>query len=192
MLLDVLVGVRDTLKSAARDLEPGLYDGPDAAAIMEEVGLIVRYTAAVSGSMSKRVDETQAYVVHGDRSAAEFCARIVGVDPNEAKRAIDNATRLESLPATTAAFREGRLSAQQVSLTSKIAVRDPSLETELLAHAGEGLVPLRDACIAAQARTEDPEARSKRQHAARSLRMWTGDDGMVEGRFSARRKSGVA
>ncbi len=92
--------------------------------------------------------------------------------------------RLESLPATAIAFREGRLSSRQVDLISKVGVRHPSLEAELLAHADEGLVPLREACVAAQARTEDSEARAKRQHAARSFRMWTADDGMVEGRFS--------
>ncbi|MCU1457454.1 MAG: protein of unknown function endonuclease, partial [Actinomycetia bacterium] len=89
----------------------------------------------------------------------------------------------ESLPETEAAFRAGQLSAQQVALIAETAVRNPALETELLEHAGEGLVPLRDACIAAQARTEDPEARAKRQHEARSLRMWSAADGMVEGRF---------
>src|ERR1700710_1054249 len=114
MLLDVLAGVKATMKAVARDLEPGSYEGPDAAAIMQEVGEIARFTAAITGPMSKRVDETQAYVVHGDRNAAEFCARVMGVWPSEAKRGIENAVRLESLAATDAAFRAGELSAEAV------------------------------------------------------------------------------
>ena len=63
------------------------------------------------------------------------------------------------------------------------ATTNPEAEAELLAAAELGLVPLRDACIAARARTEDPEQRAERQHRRRGLRMWTDPDGMVAGRF---------
>jgi len=68
-------------------------------------------------------------------------------------------------------------------MISAAAVLDPSVETELLAAAGDGLRPLQDACVKARARTEDQNARSERQHANRSLKMWNNTDGMVEGHF---------
>src|SRR4029077_18629853 len=63
------------------------------------------------------------------------------------------------------------------------ATANPAAEAELLAAAKRGLVPLKDACIAARARVEDPRARAKRQRSQRFLRMWTDADGMVAGRF---------
>ena len=56
-------------------------------------------------------------------------------------------------------------------------------EGSLLKAAARGLVPLRDACIAARARREDEATRSARQQAARSFQMWPTPDGMVEGHF---------
>jgi hypothetical protein len=52
-----------------------------------------------------------------------------------------------------------------------------------LQTATRGLVPLRDACVAARAAVEDPDARAKRQHRAREFRTWTDRDGMLAGRF---------
>ena len=63
------------------------------------------------------------------------------------------------------------------------ATVNPAAESELLAAARQGLVPLKDACIAARARSEAPKDRAARQHGARRLRMWTDDDGMVAGKF---------
>jgi hypothetical protein len=75
------------------------------------------------------------------------------------------------------------LSAQEAALISSVAVHDPGAEAELLGLAGDGLIPLRDACVKVRARVEDPQARATRQHAARSLKMWNATDGMVEGHF---------
>ena len=96
MLLEEMTAYADGLQVVARDVDADLCDGPDAAEFMVQAGRITRYTAAITGPMSKRVDETQAYVVHGDRSAAEFCARIMGVWTSEAKRQLENAARLEA------------------------------------------------------------------------------------------------
>ncbi len=114
----------------------------------------------------------------------ELCSRLVGVPSGEAKRAISVAAQLESLPATDAAVRAGRLSARAAELVGAAAAEDPSIEGSLLQAAARGLVPLRDACVAARARREDEAARARRQHAARSFHMWTAPDGMFEGHFN--------
>jgi hypothetical protein len=182
MFMEELTAARSALEAAAGSFDAS-GEGRDAVRFLEELGLIGRLTEGMTAKVSKRVAETGAYVRHGDRSAAEFCARVIGVGTGDAKRAIDDAERLEGLPATNPAVREGRLSAQEVALISSVAVHDPSVETELLAAAGDGLTPLRDACVKVRARTEDSKARSKRQHAARSLKMWNNTDGMLEGHF---------
>ncbi len=71
------------------------------------------------------------------------------------------------------------------------ASKNPEAEPELLAAAELGLVPLRDACIAARARVEDPAERRRRHHRARELRMWTDADGMVAGRFRLTPETGA-
>ena len=179
MFEDVL-SARSTLEVAARDLDAGRCSGAQAVDLVEALGAIRRLTDGMLAKASKRVAETNAHLAHGDRTAAEFCARIVGVGSGEARRAIDNATKLQSLPATESAVRAGRLSTRAAELIASAAIHDPSAEAELIEIAAEGLVPLRDACVAARARVEDPVQRVMRQHAARSFHSWTNVDGMLE------------
>ena len=89
-------------------------------------------------------------------------------------------------------MREGRLSSRQADLIVSAAAEDPTVERELLHAASRGVVTLRDACVAVRARREDETARAERQHAARSFRMWTAGDGMVEGHFKVTPEIGGA
>ncbi len=182
MFTEELRRARSALEAIAQGFDASC-SGPDAVSVLEELGTIHRLTDGVIARVAKQISDTDAFVAQGDRTAEELCGRLVGVGSGDARRAIENATRLESLPATGAAVREGRLSGKEAALISSVAVHDPSLERELLEVAGSGLVALRDACVRARARTEDPEARAQRQHASRSLTMWNNVDGMVEGHF---------
>jgi hypothetical protein len=102
------------------------------------------------------------------------------------------ATKLQSLPATDAAVRAGTLSARATDLIVSAASEHPEVEQELLHAAAKGMVPLRDAVIAARARREDEAERAKRQQAMRSFRMWPTADGMVEGHFKVAPQVGGA
>ena len=101
----------------------------------------------------------------------------------EAKRAIETAAKLQSLPATDEAVRAGKLSSRQADMIATTAADDPSVERSLLKAAAKGGLALRDTCIEVRAAREDQAERSKRQHAARSFTMWPTPDGMVEGHF---------
>ncbi len=173
---------RSALEAIAQGFDASC-SGREAVRLLEELATIRNLADGVTARAAKRIADTNAFVAHGDRTAEELCARVVGVGSGDAKRAIESADRLESLPATDAAVRAGRLSGQEAALISSVAVHDSALEAELLAASGNGLAPLRDACVRARARTEEPEARARRQHAARSLTMWNSTDGMVEGHF---------
>jgi hypothetical protein len=178
-----LTNVRRTLEALARDVEPATFSGEQAARLVHELGAIQHLTEALLGKAAKRVDETSAYAQAGYRNAEHFVARAVGIEAAEARRVIGAAKRLEHLPNVDAAVREGRLSARQAQMVTDAVAVNPAAEQALIDAAAEGMVPLRDACTAARAEVEDPRKRSERQHAARSFRIWSAPDGMVEGHF---------
>ncbi len=171
---------RDALEGVARDFDASTLTGDDARRAVDELGMIRRLTDAMLAKAAKRVSDR---FTSSEQSGAEFVARSLGVSPGEVRAAIGTASQLEHLPATDAAVRAGRLSPRQAQMIAQAASKNPDAEAELLAAAELGLVPLKDACIAARARVEDPDARRKRHHRERELRMWTDADGMVAGRF---------
>jgi hypothetical protein len=182
-MFDALTTTRTALERLASDFEPGTLTGEQAVRVVAELGVIRRLVDGMLGRAAKRMEETSAHAATGARDAAHLYARAVGSDTTEARRAISTAKRLERLPETRAAVQEGRLSVRQAELVADAATRNPGAERSLLAAAGEGLTPLKDACVRARAQAEDPDARAARQHAARRYRMWTASDGMVEGHF---------
>jgi hypothetical protein len=182
-MFDTLTTTRSTLERLASGFEPGTLTGEQAMRVVTELGVIRRLVDGMLGLAAKRVDETSAHAASGARDAAHFLAKAVGSDTSNARRVITTTKRLEQLPETAAAVREGRLSARQAELIADAATRNPEAEATLLKAAREGLTPLKDACVLARARVEDPDARAARQHAGRRLRMWTANDGMVEGHF---------
>ena len=194
VMLNTLRSARSALEVAARDFDPSACSG--AGSDRSGRGDRARSGGLIDGMLAKaakRVEDTAAYTYEGiDRNAAELCARVTGVSSGEAKRAIEVAAKLESLPATDAAVRAGTLSARATDLIVAAASEDPTVERELIQAAAKGMVPLRDAVIAARARREDEAERAKRQHAARSFRMWPTADGMVEGHFKVTPEVGGA
>jgi hypothetical protein len=178
-----LAAVHVELEALARDFDASALSGAEAVRALDELGVVRRLTDGLLAKVAKRVDDTSAHARSGARDAAHCYARSVGCDTSEARRAIETAKKLEGLPTVDTAVREGRLSAQQAQMIAAAASRNPEAEGKLLAAAAEGMVPLKDACIAAHAEVEDQVTRSQRQRATRSFRMWTADDGMVEGHF---------
>jgi Domain of unknown function (DUF222) len=192
VIMDDLRNARMLLESAAAGFDPASCSGTDAIAIVTEIGAIRRLSDGLLGKAAKRVEDTAAHTYGSDRSASELCERLVGVASGEAKRAIETASRLESLPVTDAAVRAGRVSSRQADLIASTAADDPSVERSLLNAAAKGMVALRDKCISVLAEREDQAERSKRQHQARTFRMWPTLDGMVEGHFKVTPEVGGA
>jgi len=133
----------------------------------------------MTAKAAKRVTDAHVNARLGVRAAA----RALGVPNGEVRAAIDTATKLEHLPATDAAVRDGRLSAREAQMIADAATFNRAAEQDLLDTADGGLVRLRDACVAARAAVEDPSERSQRQRKLREWRMWTDTDGMLAGRF---------
>ena len=127
--------------------------------MVDELGVIRRLAEGVLARAAKRVAESAGYRKGADRDAAQAYARAAGVETSEARRAIGMAKQLEHLPATEATVREGRLSTREAVMIAEAATADPNAEADLLDAAAEGMVPLKDACLAARARAEDPVER---------------------------------
>jgi hypothetical protein len=180
------------LEALAQDLDADTRSGQEALDLLEALGVVRRVVDGMVGQTAKQVEDTAAYAYVGDRNPAETVERLVGLGRSEARRVIEVAAHLRSLPGTAAALRSGRLSTRQAELIVAAAADDPSLERELLRVAERGTIPLRDAAIALRAAREDQAARSARQHAARSFRTWTNVDGMVEGHFTVTPELGGA
>ena len=171
------------MEELAASFEPCTLTHDQAVRLVDELGVIHRLAEGVLARAVKRVAETAGCRKGADRDAAQLYARAVGVETSEARRAMTTARSLERLPETAAAVRAGRLSARQAQFVVDAATHDPDAESELLAAAERGMVPLKDACLAVRARVDDPVERAARQHAARQFRIWTAGDGMVEGHF---------
>jgi hypothetical protein len=171
------------LEPLAREFDATTLTPGDAARTLEQLGTIRRLVDGMVAKTAKRISDTSAHMFTGDRNAASFVAKNLGITSGEARDAIDTATMLEELPATDAAVRAGELSAKQAHMIAAASNANPSAERELLDAAQHGLAPLRDACIAARAAVENPDTRRARHHHERSFRHWLDADGMIAGRF---------
>jgi hypothetical protein len=178
-----LTAARSELDAIALGFDASAFAGNEALRVIDELGAIRRVVDGMLAKTAKRVADTSAHTAKGDRNAATAVARSLGVGAGEVRSAMDTAAKLEDLPTTDAAVRKGELSSLEARMIADAATLNPQAEQELLDAARHGLVPLKDACIAARARTEAPKERTKRQHAARHFRMWTDDDGMLAGKF---------
>ncbi len=192
MIVERIRSIGAALEALARELDAETCSGQEALDLVEALGAARRVVDGMVARVAKRVEDTAAYTYRGGRNAAEAVERLVGISTAEAKRVIEVAAHLRSLPGTSAALRAGRLPSRQAELIVAAAADDPSLEADLLRAAEPGTTRLRDTVVAARAAREDQVARAARQHAARSLRTWTAADGMVEGHFKVTPEVGGA
>ncbi len=170
---------RSTLNSIALEFDAAALSPEAALRVVDQLGAIRRVVDGMLGKAAARVASTNTSA----HDASGLVARVLGVSSGEVRDAITTAKRLETLPATDAAVRHGRLSAREAALIAGAAAKNPAAEANLLGIAEQGLVPLRDACVKARAAVEDPDGRAQRQHRRRAWHSWTDPDGMVAGRF---------
>ncbi len=174
-----LVAARQSLDEIASEFDAAALAPEVALRVVDEFGAIRRVVDGMLAKATKRVVESDLV----ERDGAALVARTLGVRTGEVRAAISTATKLEALPATDAAVREGRLSAGAAQMIAVAATANPAAEEDLLRVAADGLVPLQDACVKARAAVEDPAARRARQQRLREFHSWTDSDGMIAGRF---------
>lgn len=167
------------LEGVARDLDPGLVDGHDAAELLEITARGKRVCAAIETLLARRVEETKVWRDGGHRSAAHWVAEATGETVGAASRTLETARALEHLPDTDGAFRSGQLSETQAAEITAAAGVDPSAEGALLATAEATSVKgLRDRAREVRAGAEDDDpAWARRLHVQRRAHEWTDPEG---------------
>ena len=182
-VFDQLAAARGAMEMLAREFDAEPLTPSEAMRTLDELAVIGRVVDGLVSRVAKRLADSGAAALDGERSADVMIARRLGVACREVRAAIETARKLDELPATDMAVRRGDLSARQAQMIVDAASCNPGAEQQLLETAKHGLVPLRDACVAARAEVEDASARARRQRRQRNLRMWTDADGMVAGAF---------
>ncbi len=167
------------LEAVARDIDPGRFDGRDAADLLDLLGRGERVCAAAKALLARRVEETKVWREGGYRSAAHWVAEATGETVGAACRTLETARALDALPETAAAFRAGSLSETQAAEITSAAGADPRAESALLETASTTSVKrLKDHCRQVRAGAEeDDKAWARRLHVERRAHAWTDPDG---------------
>ena len=168
-----------TLEAVVADLEPGTLDASGAEKLVGLFTRCERLSVAGRGLAARRVESALSWRREGHRSAAHWLASTTGVSVGAATRSLQTARELETLPATSAAFRSGELSEAQASEIAATAALDPASESRLLdsARAAVSFKGLRDQCREASVRAADDVAAARRLHETRAVHTWTERDG---------------
>jgi len=137
-----VLGFRGLLRAAAeslRALEAVVLDGavPDVELTggMQELEAISRIAAGQKLRLVAEIDRRHAYLGARARSTEDLLATTLHISPGEAKAQAELAAKLEALPETAAALRDGRVGVGQVTETAKKAdeLKDRDGGAELVA-----------------------------------------------------------
>jgi hypothetical protein len=168
-------------------LEPERVTTAQATELYRLFAELTRLGSAGQVLLSPRVAESDTWRNEGHRNAASWLAKESGTGLGDAFGTLETAERLESLPRTAKALRNGRLSAPQVREIAAAAARDRSVEGELLEAATTGtLKGLKDRCRRVRAASGSAEAENARYQAIRKsryFRHWSDVDGAFRGEF---------
>lgn len=178
-MLSVLKGMRAELGNELADFDASCLHPADAAAIVDEATGLERQLAAVKTLVAARAAQSNDWQRKGHRSAEDWFASTTATDHRDAKAVLETSSKLEELPATDAALRNGELSGPQLRELGPVAT--PENEGRLLEAAKvEPLAELTKRCRQEKARTarnEEVAARHARIHRDRFFRSWTDEEG---------------
>ena len=183
------MGLREVLVEAeavAASLDPEVVSPKDAVHLLDEATRLRNIASSMCTMLAPRATAAGEWRRDGARTEAEGLARKLGTSDGEARSTIDTGRALVGLPDTDAAFRAGKLSPAQAAAVTDAAVADPSSEASMLRLAERdhlaGLRKERDRVKAAA--DPDADARYRRIHKERYLRMWTDASGAGRGSWS--------
>ena len=184
--------LRSTIVEHGSSFEPAAFVDADARIALDDLTVIVRVAESMRNRMMKQIADSNAWAGTGALDAARYCATACGLGSTEVRNTIDAEDKLEQLPKTASAVREGRVSSQAGRLIANVATKNPDAEGHLLETAAEGLPRLQAACVKARAEVEDPDERAREQEKARSHRELPDELGMTAGKYRIRPEDGGA
>ncbi len=111
---------------------------------------------------------------------AQELARVSGTSVGAARRAIDTGRRMAESPHLAEAARSGSVSMDQAEVIARTAeVAPESVESLVSVARSESFQVLQDTARTLRLEAEDRATLGERQHAARRLRHWVGEMGMI-------------
>src|SRR6476661_6163784 len=182
----------DGLVRALRAFEPGEYSGEDCARLVTTFARAEKALAAARVRTAARAAETNQHRKEGFADPSEWLSRHTGGTARDARNQLDTVQRLELCPATLDAVASGEVSLGQADEIARTEAEVPGSEADLLPLAKKaGLSKLRDEARKTRANAIPAEELQDRQHAARSVRHWRDDLGMIAGTFRLTPQVGV-
>ena len=174
----------DALVRALRAFEPGEYSGADCALLVKKFARAEKAFAAARMRAAARAAETNEHRKEGFADPSEWLSRHAGTTARDAREQLETMKRLALCPATRDALTAGELSLGQAGEIARTEAEVPGSEAELLPLAKQsGLSKVRDEARKKRAKAIPADELHQRQHAARSVRHWRDDLGMIAGTF---------
>ncbi|HEY1282633.1 MAG TPA: HNH endonuclease signature motif containing protein [Acidimicrobiales bacterium] len=160
-------------------LDPASIPLSVVAQVYESFARMERLVTGAKLRLAARVEASNHWRTTGHRTAADWLARTAGSTAAAAHSELAASTRLERLPATDDALRQGGLSVAQAAAVTDAAAADPGAEARLLAAAERSsLRALRDECARTKAAADpDADARYARIRRERLVRTYTDAEG---------------
>ncbi len=187
-----LGGQVDALVRALRAFEPGEYSGEDCARLVTKFARAEKALAAARVRAATRAAECNEHRKEGFADPSEWLSRHTGTTAREARGQLDTMKRLALCPATRDAVAAGELSLGQADEIARTEAEVPGSETELLPLAKRsGLSKVRDEARKKRAQAIPAEELHDRQRAARSVRHWRDELGMIASTFRLTPEVGV-
>ena len=187
-----LGGQVDALVRALRVFEPGEYSGEDCAELVKTFTRAEKALTAARTLAAARAAECNEHRKEGFADASEWLSRHAGTTARDAREHLNTIKQLDGLPETRAALTAGQVSLGQAAEIARTEAEVPGSEGELLCLAKtSGLSKVRDRARDTRAKAIPAEALHGRQRAARSIRHWRDDLGMIAGTFRLTPEVGV-
>jgi len=177
----------DALRRAVAALDGVPLSAADASRVVGSLSQAERICQAGRAMACAAAVRTRAWRAEGYRTPAAWLAAKSQAPLGQAIKGVATAHRLGELPATRAAFLDGRLSESQAGMITQAAAADPCSESSLLDAAGRQSVnQLRERCRAVTAAAVGDEDAAERIRRGRYLRHWVDPDGAIRlnGRFA--------
>jgi hypothetical protein len=162
------------------ELDPERLTGGDAVRLYRSFVAVERLAMAGKTLLAPRIDASGVWQHAGHRHAASLIAELEGVSTGQARAVIEVGRRLEELPRTEDALRQGSLSPSKVAHLTDAGILEPAREGELLQGAADQpLQAVKERCgrIKATSAQHDPLATIKRIRDSRCFASWTDAEG---------------
>src|SRR5215470_6609119 len=180
----VLLARLRTCRKQVAAFEPERYEAADCAALAEELAALEKACSVAAARAAKRAASCGEHRARGHADAHDWLSKLSGTTSAAARDALRTLDDLDDCPDTRAALLSGDVSLPQASEITRTEREVPGSEHELLAMARKhSLGPVREQARKRRLEAIEPEQRRARQHAARAVKHWTDDLGMIAGSF---------